>query len=114
MAKNTSGPADASRTQTDIIRELLERGITTPADVVRAAKAEFGVKVTPNYVSILKSGKRKKGGKKRVIVKGGRTVRAAVRSAPAGSELSLENLALKFALKAGSIEAAIAALQKLA
>lgn len=114
MAKKTSGPTNEPRSQSDVIRELLGRGMTSPAEVVKTAQAEFGVKVTPNYVSILKNKKRGKGRKKRVIVKGTKTVRATVRTAPASSELSLENLALKFALKAGSVEAAISALQKLA
>jgi hypothetical protein len=84
---------------------------TTPKDISAAARSKYGAEVTPGYASIIKGSLKKRKGGKKAVVKGRRVVRAAAKSEP--SDLSLENLALRFALKAGSVEAAIAALEKL-
>jgi hypothetical protein len=115
MAKKTTELPAGPKSKTDVVRELLAKGITAPKDIAAAAKSEFGVEITPGYASIIKGGLKKRKGGKRAIAKGGRVVHAATKTKPnsASPDLSLENLALRFALKAGSVDAAIAALEKL-
>lgn len=113
MAKKTL--PDGLKSKTDIVRELLAKGVTTPKDISAAAQSEYGVEVTPGYASIIKGSLKKRKGGKKAVVKGRRVVRASAKASANGasSDLSLENLALRFALRAGSVDAAIAALKKL-
>jgi hypothetical protein len=89
--------------------------VPTPKDISVAASFEYGVEVTPGYASIIKGSLKKRKGGKKAVVKGRRVVRAAAKASSNGgaADFSLENLALRFALKAGSVDAAIAALEKL-
>jgi hypothetical protein len=115
MAKKTAELPDALKSKTDVVKELLAKGVTAPKDIAAAAKSEFGVEVTPGYASIIKGSLKKRKGGKKTAAKGRNVVRASAKASSNGesSDLSLENLALRFALKAGSVDAAIAALEKL-
>jgi hypothetical protein len=46
MAKKAELP-DGLKSKTDIVRELLAKGITAPKDISAAAQSEYGVEVTP-------------------------------------------------------------------
>src|SRR5688572_26581003 len=111
MAKKADVPANPEagvpqvmQSKTAIVLSLLQGGLSSPKEISEAAK-KLGVDVTPNYVSMIKGkkGAKKKGrGKKRIVSSSGEAVTAQPKPASQGSTLSLENLALRFALKAGS------------
>jgi hypothetical protein len=111
MAKQSDG----TKSKTQIVRELMAKGLTGPKEISEAAKTEFQADIAPGYVSTIKNGLKRKKGKRKAIVRGKRVVTSAAPSAPrsAGGDLFLENLALRFALRAGGIDAAIQALEKL-
>jgi hypothetical protein len=112
MAKKAT--TESGKSKTDIVKELLAKGVESPKDISAAAQTEYKVDIAPQYVSIIKSSLKKGKGKK---VKGKRGVVARAKAAPVvhanGDDFALENLALRFALKAGSVDSAIAALEKL-
>ena len=113
MAKKTE-QSPAGKSKTGVVKELLASGLKRPMDISAQAKAQYGMEIAPNYVSMIKSGLKKSKGKRRAV-KGDKMVAVASRK-PArdhSGDLSLENLALRFALKAGSIDAAVNALEKL-
>ena len=120
MAKKAAAAAPASTpaepatkpNKSAAIKILLERGVETPKDLSEAAKTQWGLDITPSYASIIKSGLKKKKGKK-VRGKAGVTAKAKPKATADGSDLSLENLALRFALKAGGVDQAIAAMRAL-
>ena len=109
------------KSKIDVVKELIAGGLNSPAEIVVAAK-KLGHKISSGYVSMIKSkmgsgGKKQKRAARTQIV--GTT--SAARVVPgneagngrAGANLEMENLALRFALRAGSVDAAIAALEKL-
>lgn len=106
------------KSKTEVVRELMATGLSSPTEIAAAAK-KLGVTVAPNYVSMIKTNGKKAGGKKKVAGKrkmvraSGSVAVAAARATGAASDLELENAALKLALKAGSVEAAIRALGRL-
>jgi hypothetical protein len=115
MAKKAAELPDGLKSKTAVVRELLAKGVTAPKDIAAAASSEYGVEITPAYASIIKSSMKKRKGKKKALIKGRRIVKATANSQPHSSsgDLSLENLALRFALHAGSVDSAIAALERL-
>lgn len=108
------------KSKTEVILELMETGLDSPTAIVAAAK-KMGVAVTPNHVSMVKSSAKKAGGKtsggKRKKVRRAVSVApvavAAARSTGPATDLELENAALKFALRAGGVQAAMQALSRL-
>jgi hypothetical protein len=119
MAKKTTTEVPAGmKSKTEIVKELLAKGVESPKDISAAAQTEYKMDIAPSYASIIKS-QLKKGKGKGKRVKGKRGVTARTAKVASGNEhgngddFALENLALRFALKAGSIESAIAALEKL-
>lgn len=113
MAKK-SEQASGVTSKTQAVKELLAGGLERPMEISAKAKAQYGLDIPPNYVSMIKSGLKKGKGKKRRAVKGNKMVAVAARQPRDHSgDLSLENLALRFALRAGSIDRAISALDKL-
>ena len=114
MAKKAE-QSGAAKSKTEVVKELLAKGLKRPMDISAEAKTQYGMDIAPNYVSMIKTGLKKNKGKRRAM-KGDQMVAVASRKPRAASgsgDLSLENLALRFALKAGSIDAAIHALEKL-
>jgi len=118
MAKKAVAAKPASEvpaemmSKTDAIKALLAKGVTSPKDLSAAAMSEYRLDVTPAYCSMIKTGLKKKKGKRVAGKKG------VIASAPKGhstgnGDVNLENLALRFALRAGSIDAAIAALRQI-
>jgi len=115
MAKKAE-QSGAAKSKTEVVKELLAKGLKRPMDISAEAKTQFGMEIAPNYVSMIKTGLKKNKRKGRRAVKGDQMVSVASRKPRGGSgsgDLSLENLALRFALKAGSIDAAVNALEKL-
>jgi hypothetical protein len=118
MAKGTTV---GEKSKKDIVKELLARGVTGPREISEAAKVEFQADITPGHASNIKSTLGKKA-KKKAVVRGNRVVPAKASSnerqsngerSYASDAVTLENLALRFALKAGGIDRAIAAIEKL-
>lgn len=102
--------AGAKKTKLQVVKEILERGITKASEIVAAAK-QVGVEISEATASNYKhqlgmtSPRKKRGGtgektttKKVALVK--RT------STGVSTDLELENLALRFIVKAGGYEAA--------
>ena len=115
MAKKAE-QSGAAKSKTEVVKELLAKGMKRPMDISAEAKTQYGMEIAPNYDSMIKTGLKKSKGKGRRAMKGDRMVAVASRKPRGDSgagDLSLENLALRFALKAGSIERAINALEKL-
>lgn len=114
-ASPASGLPVELKSKSDTVRELLAGGLESPKEIVAAAK-KLGVLVTSNHVSMIKGNLKKAGGKKKRAAPAGTAAPVAVAApsttAPA-SNLELENAALKLALKAGSVQAAIQALGQL-
>lgn len=106
------------KSKTDVVKELIAQGVKMPAEIAAAAKA-LGHEITPNYVSMIKSKMNQSGGTKKKAPAARTSVAATTSAARVsdgnenGNGLQLENLALRFALQAGSIDAAIAVLTKL-
>lgn len=106
------------KSKTDVVKELMATGLESPTEIAAAAK-KLGVTVTPNYVSMIKTngkkagGKKKAAGKRKMVRSSGSVAVSAARATGSASDLELENAALKLALKAGSVEAAIQALGRL-
>lgn len=97
----------------ELIRELLASGLDSPIEVAEAARA-MGVMVAANQVSMIKNSPNLTGTRPRKPTKrAGLMSKAASVTAGGDSALALENAALKLALKAGSVEAAIKALGRL-
>lgn len=115
MAKKAAAASgESTKSKADVIREFLAQGMKSPAQIAAAAK-EVGFEISPNHVSMVKSSlKKAKRAKRRLVRASGDMQTAAVKGRRAAeTDLSLENLALRFALQAGSVQAAIASLQKL-
>lgn len=123
-AVSASGLPTEQKSKTDVVRELMASGLDMPKEIAAAAK-KLGVLITPNHVSMIKGKLRKAGAKTKkartavsaapmagAAAKSPVVVAAARVTAPA-SNLELENAALKLALKAGSVQAAIQALGRL-
>jgi hypothetical protein len=101
--------------KTAAIREMLDRGLSKPAEVAAAVKEHYGIEVHPNYVSKIKSTSRTSG------KKGTRPKRAAASSKPVVQEQPVSQkgrdrqgqalaAAIEFVRKVGSLQAAKEAL----
>lgn len=106
------------KSKTDVVKELIAQGVKMPSEIAAAAKT-LGHEISANYASMIKSKMNQTGGTKKKAraartYMGGTTSAARVSGGnEVGNGLQLENLALRFALQAGSIDAAIAVLTKL-
>ena len=91
-------------------------GLTSPKEIAAAAK-KMGVMITPGHVSMIKGNLKKAGGKRKKKLRRALRVAtvavAAARVTGPATDLELENAALKLALKAGSVQAAMQALGRL-
>ena len=106
------------KSKTDVVKELIAQGVKMPSEIAAAAKT-LGHEISAAYASMIKSNLKKAGGTKKrgraaKTYMGGTTSAARVSGGgEVGNGLQLENLALRFALQAGSIDEAIAVLTKL-
>lgn len=100
------------KSKAQVVRELLSTGMQGPTEISKAAR-KLGHVITPSHVSMIKSNDKKLGRKKgrRPAAASGRP--AASNAPGSASNLELENAALKLALKAGSVQAALQALGRL-
>ena len=117
-ASSESGLPVQLKSKTQIVKELMESGLNSPTEISAAAR-KLGIKITPGHVSMIKgnlkrAGGKKSGGKRRKKVRRGiSVVSVAVKATGAASDVALENAALRLALKAGSVQAAMEALGRL-
>lgn len=106
-----------SRTQKDMVTELLESGILSPTEIVSAAKEKFGAEIPKANVNQIKVQwkKAKNATGRKVQIKRSPAVAkpsedgSQVTAATGPSELEVA----KFALRLGGVEKAIRALQNL-
>ena len=120
MAKKAASaevPA-STRTNSEVIREILAEGITKPADIVQAALDKHGVTVNKGLISAVKSvwSKKQGGSKVAKLNKSPKKKAATPAVATSGSAnhgRPTELDVAKFALKMGGVDAAIEALKNL-
>jgi hypothetical protein len=122
----------APRSNSAVVREILDSGVTKPAEIVRIALEKYQLKISPGLINAAKMAWRKKQGG--AALKRSRAPRKAPTVTPLGGEMPngrpeskgadngwsvgsssrpSELEVAKFALKMGGIDAAIAALQDL-
>jgi len=86
MAKKTAEPATETAptmSKTDAVKAAIAEGVDKPADGVAYVKEKFGVDITAQYFSIIKSHAKLKGGKK-----SSRKVRSSAAVSPASAPSS--------------------------
>lgn len=119
MAKKAASaevPA-STRTNSEVIREILAEGITKPADIVQAALDKHGVTVNKGLVNAVKSVWSKKHGGSKVTKLNKAPKKMSTHAGAAGGSSAhgrpTELDVAKFALKMGGVDAAIEALKNL-
>lgn len=119
MAKKAASAAipASSKTNSEIVREILAEGITKPADIVQAALDQHGLTINKGLVNAVKSvwNKKQGGSKVRKLNKAPkkRAARVAATSGSASHDRPTDLDVAKFALKMGGVDAAILALRNL-
>lgn len=115
MAKAAAG----KKTKLEVVREIIEQGVTKAAEIVEVAKAQ-GVEITvataSNYKHQLgKSKPNKRGGRKpgRPAKKVATPIIRDTATGTVSTGLELENLALRLIIKAGSADKARGLIDKL-
>lgn len=119
MAKKaaSAGVSASSKTNSEIVRELLAEGITKPADIVQAALAKHGVTVNKGLVNSVKTVWNKKQGASKAPKLNKAPKKAATPAVATSGSTNhgrpTELDVAKFALKMGGVDAAIEALRNL-